>query len=52
MYDRRIKRNYIIILVVAIIALFLSTTNTVRFFIDRMRVEKIMYKVNDDVVIV
>ncbi len=52
MYDRRIKRNYIIILVVAIIALFLSTTNTVRFFIDRMRVEKIMDKVNDDVVIV
>lgn len=52
MYDRRIKRKYIIILVVAIISLFLSTTNTVRFFIDRVKVEKIMDKVNDNVVIV
>lgn len=52
MYDRRIKRNYIIILVIGIMALLLSTTNTVRFFIDKVRVEKIMDKVNDNVVIV
>ena len=52
MYDRRIKRNYIILLIIGIVLLFLSTTKTVRFFIDKVRVEKIMEKVNNDVTII
>ena len=52
MYDRRIKRNYIILLIVGILALILSTTNTVKYFIDKLKVEKIMNNVTDNTIII